>query len=49
MTVRYPTADAAFARVNILRRHGTWPGVRLHPDGPASLTFDPRDAAQEES
>lgn len=41
MTGRYATEDLAFRRVRVLQQHGTWPGVILHGDGSASLTFDP--------
>lgn len=43
MTGRYATPDRAFVRAEVLRRSGIWPGVRLHGDGSASLTFDPQD------
>lgn len=43
MTGRYGTEDAALRRVNALREKGTWPGVVRHPDGSASLTYDPQD------
>lgn len=49
MTGRYPTEDRAFARVEILKRSGRWPGVTRHRDGSASLTFDPADPLPQES
>jgi hypothetical protein len=36
------TPERAFARVEMLKRAGIWPGVRLHADGSASLTCDPQ-------
>jgi uncharacterized protein YbdZ (MbtH family) len=36
----YATADAAYTRVDQLRRAGCWPGVRHTPDG-WQLTYDP--------
>lgn len=43
MTGRYGTQDAALRRADVLRQKGTWPGVITHPDGSASLTYDPQD------
>lgn len=48
MTGRYDSADRAFARVGVLRQQGTWPGVVVHQDGTADVTFDPEIIAPEE-
>jgi hypothetical protein len=37
----YQSADAAFQRVELLKRFGFWPAVIAHEDGTASLTRDP--------
>jgi len=44
MTGQYATEDRALARVEILKRHGTWPGVIRHEDGSCDLTFDPQES-----
>ena len=44
MTGRYADEYRAFARVEALRRTGTWPGVIRHADGSCDLTFDPQEA-----
>lgn len=38
---KYPTEDAAFARVNHLKESGIWPGIRVYKDGSADLLYDP--------
>lgn len=39
---RYATYDAAQRRAELLKRHGTWPGIVQHPDGTCDLTYDPQ-------
>jgi len=41
MTGPYATEDDALRHVDVLRQHGTWPGVIRHADGTCSLTYDP--------
>jgi hypothetical protein len=42
MTAVYGTDDAAFRRVDTIRRtYGAWPGVRTRHDGTFGLTYDP--------
>ncbi len=37
----YATEEAAFARVNVLKQHGIWPGVFFR-HGRWHLTYDPK-------
>ena len=43
MTGRYADESRALARVEVLNRHGTWPGVIRHEDGSCDLTSDPQE------
>lgn len=38
---RYPSEAQAFRRVDKLKEHGMWPGIRVHDDGSADLLYDP--------
>ena len=47
MTGAYTTEADAQKRVVQLIRTGRWPGIITHPDGSASLTFDPPELKEQ--